>query len=135
MNSMAQPALTRSSFGDFLERSMPQITVMLSLLFIMVVSNSAFAAGDENCTKVTGFFSSIEGLLKIVSVSIVTIAVIFAGYQIAFAHKRISDVAPILIGGVLIGAAGQVASMLLGSTQTAGSCTNVTQLLISQFYA
>ena len=31
------------------------------------------------------------------SVAVVTIAIIFAGYQIAFAHKRISDVAPILL--------------------------------------
>ena len=42
-----------------------------------------------------------------------TIAVIFAGYQIAFNHKRISDVAPVLIGGFLIGAAAQIANMLL----------------------
>ncbi|MNJ79190.1 Type IV secretion system protein virB2 precursor [compost metagenome] len=45
----------------------------------------------------------------------VTIAVIFAGYQIAFAHKRIGDVAPVLIGGFLIGAAAQIAKMLLPS--------------------
>jgi type IV secretion system protein VirB2 len=56
------------------------------------------------------------------SIAVVTIAVIFAGYQIAFAHKRIGDVAPILIGGVLIGAAGQIARMLLGE---AGSCGKV----------
>ena len=71
-------------------------------------------------TKVCGFFDNISGLLNMVSIAVVTIAVIFAGYQIAFAHKRIGDVAPILIGGVLIGAAGQIARMLLGSE--AGSC-------------
>jgi type IV secretion system protein VirB2 len=64
--------------------------------------------------KVCGFFSNINGLLNMASIAVVTIAVIFAGYQIAFAHKRIGDVAPILIGGVLIGAAGQIARMLLG---------------------
>lgn len=65
--------------------------------------------------KVTGFLNSINGLLSLASVLVVTIAVIFAGYQIAFAHKRIADVAPILIGGFLIGAAGQIAAMLIGS--------------------
>lgn len=69
-------------------------------------------------TKVTSFFTNINSLLNIASISVVTIAVIFAGYQIAFAHKRISDVAPILIGGFLIGAAGQVARMLLGNETT-----------------
>lgn len=72
-----------------------------------------FAGADQ---KVCGFFESINGLLNLASIAVVTIAVIFAGYQIAFAHKRISDVAPILIGGLLIGAAGQIAKMLIGNT-------------------
>ena len=55
----------------------------------------------------------VNGLLNIASVAIVTIAIIFAGYQIAFNHKRIGDVAPVLIGGFLIGAAAQLARMLL----------------------
>lgn len=71
----------------------------------------AFAGTD---TTVKSFFKNVNGLLNIASVAVVTIAVIFAGYQIAFAHKRIADVAPILIGGFLIGAAAQLANMLLG---------------------
>ena len=65
----------------------------------------AQAAPDFGGTdsKVTGFLQNINGLLNLASIAVVTIAVIFAGYQIAFAHKRISDVAPILIGGFLIG--------------------------------
>lgn len=68
------------------------------------------------------------------SVAVVTIAIIFAGYQIAFAHKRISDVAPILIGGVLIGAAGQIAKMLVGS---ADSCSAQTAMIhqVMQFFS
>jgi len=68
----------------------------------------------ETSDKVCGFFSQITGLLGMASIAVVTIAVIFAGYQIAFAHKRIADVSTILIGGLLIGAAGQIASMVLG---------------------
>ena len=78
-------------------------------------------------TKVCGFFSNIKGLLNIASIAVVTIAIIFAGYQIAFAHKRIADVAPILIGGLLIGAAGQLARMLMGAD--GGSCGTTTMLL------
>lgn len=59
------------------------------------------------------FFSNINNILNIASIAVVTIAVIFAGYQIAFAHKRISDVAPVLIGGLLIGGAAQFAKMLM----------------------
>lgn len=84
--------------------------------------------------KVTSFFTNINSLLNIASISVVTIAVIFAGYQIAFAHKRISDVAPILIGGFLIGAAGQVARMLLGNEATgAGGMAFVMNSLIGLY--
>ena len=82
--------------------------------FALAAPGSADAAG-----KVTSFFTSITGLLNIASVAIVTIAVIFAGYQIAFNHKRVGDVAPVLIGGFLIGAAAQIAKMLLPDDVTA----------------
>lgn len=63
--------------------------------------------------RVETFFTNINGLLNVASIAVVTIAVIFAGYQVAFNHKRIGDIAPVLIGGFLIGAAGQIAKMLL----------------------
>jgi len=74
----------------------------------------------EAGNKVKSFFENITGLLNIASIAVVTIAVIFAGYQIAFAHKRIGDVAPILIGGFLIGAAAQIAKMLIGTEGGSG---------------
>lgn len=82
-----------------------------------ILSAQDFGGAD---TKICGFFDNIQGLLNIASIAVVTIAIIFAGYQIAFAHKRIADVAPILIGGLLIGAAGQLARMLMGDD--GGSC-------------
>ena len=85
----------------------------------MVMAAPADFGGAD--TKVCGFFENIKGLLNIASIAVVTIAIIFAGYQIAFAHKRIADVAPILIGGLLIGAAGQLARMLMGAD--GGACT------------
>lgn len=83
--------------------------------------------GTDN--DVRTFFQNINGLLNIASVAVVTIAVIFAGYQIAFAHKRISDVAPILIGGFMIGAAAQIANMLIGDGDETNPISIVVQLL------
>ena len=82
-------------------------TIFVGAMFAPVFANGAVDFGGTD-KKVCGFFNNINGLLNIASIAVVTIAVIFAGYQIAFAHKRIADVAPILIGGVLIGAAGQM---------------------------
>ena len=84
----------------------------------LALAQATGGGGDftETGSTVNKFFQNVNGLLNIASISVVTIAVIFAGYQIAFAHKRIADVSPILIGGFLIGAAAQVAKMLIGGT-------------------
>jgi len=106
-------------------------TAFVGALFVPeVFAQEGFADTDK---KVCGFFGSISGLLNMASIAVVTIAVIFAGYQIAFAHKRISDVSPILIGGLLIGAASQIAKMLLGDGAT--ECTAALMQASSAYYA
>jgi type IV secretion system protein VirB2 len=93
-------------------------TAAASALLLIASPGLALAEGAPDFggtdSKVTGFLQNINGLLNLASIAVVTIAVIFAGYQIAFAHKRIADVAPILVGGFLIGAAAQIARMLVG---------------------
>jgi type IV secretion system protein VirB2 len=90
------------------------LSTFAAVVFMVAPAMAAGFAGADQ--KVCGFFDNINGLLNLASIAVVTVAIIFAGYQIAFAHKRISDVAPILIGGLLIGAASQVAKMLIGDT-------------------
>ena len=85
-----------------------QKAIIVALFALMPASAWAQDAIGEN-GAVCKFFSNINNILNIASIAVVTIAVIFAGYQIAFAHKRISDVAPVLIGGLLIGGAAQFA--------------------------
>ena len=82
----------------------------------------AFAQDGSGAeTSVTTFFDNINNRLNVASIAIVTIAVIFAGYQIAFNHKRVGDVAPVLIGGFLIGAAAQIAKMLIPDNPTSAT--------------
>ncbi|MGH8039941.1 MAG: TrbC/VirB2 family protein [Pseudomonas sp.] len=107
-------------------------TAFVGAMFVPQAFAQEFGGTD---TKVCGFFNSINGLLSIASIAVVTIAVIFAGYQIAFAHKRIADVAPILIGGLLIGAAGQIASMLLGDSSDNSSCTTMVTNVLQHYSA
>jgi type IV secretion system protein VirB2 len=47
-------------------------------------------------------------------VLVLTVAIIWVGYKMIFAGARFSDVAHILIGGILIGGAATFASWLLG---------------------
>src|SRR6201996_2096019 len=92
--------------------------IMGTILCLIALPDLAFAQStfQDTGNKVCGFFGSINSILNMSSIAVVTAAVVFSGYQIAFAHKRIGDVAPVLIGGVLIGAAGQVANMVIGTT-------------------
>ncbi|MGO3126504.1 MAG: TrbC/VirB2 family protein [Luteimonas sp.] len=97
-----------------------------SLALLPVVAWAQDVAGAT--TRVQSFFGNINALLNVASIAVVTIAIIFAGYQIAFNHKRIGDVAPVLIGGFLIGAAAQIAKMLLPDDVTSTAMVMV-QLL------
>ena len=130
-----KPAIHNESYAQAkkLMSSMLMAVVFVGILAIpsiaMATGGGSAAFGDAE-DKVKGFFEGLNSLLNIASIAVVTIAVIFAGYQIAFAHKRISDVAPVLIGGFLIGAAAQIAKMLLGDNSLR-SATGTTMLLNS----
>ena len=107
---------------------------LMAALFVAVlaVPNVLFAQTFEGADqRVCGFFDDIRGLLNMASVAIVTIAVIFAGYGIAFAHKRLSDVAPVLIGGFLIGAAAQLAKMVIPEDVGASVGSGVIMMLLN----
>lgn len=107
-------------------------SLLLAVMVTPVLANDRY--GDTEGT-VCGFLDNINSLLSVASIAVVTIAIIFAGYQIAFAHKRISDVAPILIGGLLIGAAGQIASMIMPKNEacTTGTTTGSISIEASQY--
>ena len=100
------------------------------LVALLALPELALAQDRDFEGQACGFLSQITDLLGIASIAVVTIAIVFAGYQIAFAHKRISDVAPILIGGLLIGAAGQLAGWILGDEYT--ECTDSTSMVLQQ---
>lgn len=109
----------------------------VAIVVAMTMAPAMGFAADADFTSASGgackFVKNVHMILNLMSVTVVTIAIIFAGYQIAFAHKRISDVAPILIGGVLIGAAGQIAKMLVDGKADCSAMNNVLQVM--QFFA
>lgn len=117
-----------------IQNVLPMMMLALTLLTLVALPGVAWAqqgdfAGSDQ--KVCGFFQNINGLLNMASIAVVTIALVFSGYQIAFAHKRISDVAPILIGGVLVGAAAQIAKMVVGDTGQ--QCTAMIVQVLSHY--
>jgi len=135
-----KPAIHNESYANAkkLMSSMLMAVVFVGILatpsIAMATGGGSAAFGDAE-DKVKGFFEGLNSLLNIASIAVVTVAVIFAGYQIAFAHKRISDVAPVLIGGFLIGAAAQLAKMLLGDNSEISTGTTMLLNSLPTFYA
>lgn len=127
------------SNASVLDSQRTRCCAFLYLAVFLLLTLPGIALGQDATDTIDTackFASNINKILNAVSIIVVTIAVIFAGYQIAYAHKRIGDVAPVLVGAILIGAAGQIAKMFLaGSTSASGTaaCTAslVTQLLNS----
>ena len=113
------------SSTTFVTKTNDRLRLASIAAFVYLASTTVFAqagaldrgAGDVTGTNtvITAFLNNIGTILTGASVVVVTIAIIFAGYQIAFNNKRITDVAPVLIGGLIIGVAGQLASMLVGA--------------------
>ncbi|QBM30640.1 TrbC/VirB2 family protein [Hydrogenophaga pseudoflava] len=85
------------------------LAALVGLAFL-VSPEAAFAQAQVNTV-----LSRVVTMLTGAGVLILTVAIIWVGYKMIFAGARFSDVAHILIGGILIGGAATFASWLLGS--------------------
>ncbi|HEV2680844.1 MAG TPA: TrbC/VirB2 family protein [Rhodanobacter sp.] len=118
-NSLANDSILNSN------RTRLCMFMYLAVFLVLVLPSVAFGQDPGDTIKTTcGFASNINKILNAISIIVVTIAVVFSGYQIAFAHKRIGDVAPVLIGAILIGAASQIANMFLKTSAGTDACSN-----------
>lgn len=125
-NQIVTESLLRSS------RARLGVFLYLAVLIALIVPSIAFGQdATETIDTTCKFATNINKILNAISIVVVTIAVVFSGYQIAFAHKRIGDVAPVLIGAVLIGAAGQIAKMFLAGSTSASGASQCTASLVS----
>ena len=117
-----------------LHASRSRTAFLMCLAMFMALALPSIALGQDATDTIAttcGFASNINKILNAISIIVVTIAIVFSGYQIAFAHKRISDVSPVLIGAVLIGAAGQIAKMFLAGSTSASGATACTASLVT----
>lgn len=98
--------------SSMLSRFAMPAMALLAMMLLVIEPSFAQAGGVEQ--RAGAFMDKVIGVLNVASVGAVTIAVMICGYGIAFGGKTFRDVAPILIGGVIIGAASYIAAMILG---------------------
>jgi len=88
-----------------IRRATPTLFLLLGTL-----AQPALAQGFE---KINTTVMNINAILAVVSIAVVTVAIIWAGFKMIFQAARLSDVANILIGGTLIGGAGAFAAFIV----------------------
>lgn len=87
------------------------IAIVLAVSFIFAASPAYAAVGG--LSKVNDFMDDILKMLQGLSLAVVTIAFIWAGYKFLFQHADIMEVLKIVGGGILIGGAGGLASFFV----------------------
>jgi type IV secretion system protein VirB2 len=92
----------------------PKALLLLTVMLFFTMFAQPAMAQAGGLSKVNDLMGLILGALQAVSIAAVTIAVILTGYKMAFKGDSLGDCAPVLVGGVIIGAAGQIAVMLVG---------------------
>lgn len=78
----------------------------------LMAAEPAFAQGGLD--KVNTFVENVLVVLRGISIGVVTIAIMWAGYKFLFKHADMAEAGKILAGGLLIGGAAELAGYLLG---------------------
>ena len=90
-------------------RAPARIATLLAALFILAPQLALAQGFDKINTTVT----NVNAILITISIAVVTIAIIWAGFKMIFQGARLADVANVLIGGRLVGGAAAFASFIV----------------------
>jgi len=70
-------------------------------------------AAAQGFDRINTTVNNVQAILVTISVAVVTIAIIWAGFKMVFQGARLADVANVLIGGTLIGGAAAFAGYIV----------------------
>lgn len=82
-----------------------------ALVLLLASSTLSFAAGGID--KVNTFLQNLSTALYGIGAVVLTIAFMWAGFKIMFQGQTLREVAPVFIGGVLVGAASAIAGYII----------------------
>jgi type IV secretion system protein VirB2 len=87
---------------------------IVAITLLAALPNLAWAQEDGGSfDKINTTVSNVQAILVTISIAVVTIAIIWAGFKMIFQGARLADVANVLIGGTLIGGAAAFASYIV----------------------
>jgi type IV secretion system protein VirB2 len=88
-------------------------TALLPALLISLAANLPAPAQAKNFDKITDTVTNVNDILATISIAVVTIAIVWAGFKMIFQGARLADVANVLIGGTLVGGATAMATYIV----------------------
>lgn len=92
------------------------LAVLLAIGAFYLVDPALAQSSTGGLDRINTFMDNILTLLRGISVTIATIAIIWAGYKFLYQHADLSEIVYIIGGGLLVGAAAEIARYLLGSS-------------------
>jgi len=92
-------------------RTLPAPIRQLGWLAAMALT--PIAAQAQGFDKINTTVTNVQAILVTISIAVVTIAIIWAGFKMIFQGARLADVANVLIGGTLIGGAAAFAGFIV----------------------
>ena len=84
-----------------------------SALLALAATAIPAIADAQGFDKINTTVTNVQAILVTISIAVVTIAIIWAGFKMIFQGARLADVANVLIGGTLIGGAAAFASYIV----------------------
>lgn len=87
-------------------------TSPLFLIIISLLHSEAFAKGQGQFTKAKTLMESVKSGLVGLSTVTVILAIVWCGYKILFGGSTLREMAPILIGAVVLGGATEIGNLL-----------------------
>jgi len=88
---------------------MVQAASFLLGLAVILEAHPAWA----QITKVNSVMTNVQTVLVSVAVTLFTVAIMWAGFKMAFQQAQWSEISNLVIGGILVGGAAGIASWLL----------------------
>ena len=85
------------------------------MLFVSLMLMTEFVLADGGLGSANKLFENVAMALKGVGAIILTIAVMVAGYKVMWGGSTVRECAPVIVGGILLGSAAYVASLILES--------------------
>ncbi|EGU33957.1 attachment mediating protein VirB2-like protein [Vibrio scophthalmi LMG 19158] len=101
-----------NSFHSLSSRQLSIAFAVILAALCLLTPDIAHASGG--LAKVNDFMDNIAGILRGASIATVTVALMWAGYKYLFQDATVMETLKIVIAGLLIGGAGEIARYLLG---------------------